>query len=92
MCTISFMKMFYSEEVGESDMSTFLCEYNLSNLVKESICFKNSTNLYLILTNDPKHIHNTKTVTIGLSNCHKMVMILFNTFFKSKPESKFDND
>ena len=55
-------------------MNDFCNDYNLSNLVKKSTCFKNPDNLScidLFLTNRPKGTMKTET---GISYFHKMII------------------
>ena len=62
----------------------------MKNLVKEPTCFKNPNNpstIDLILTNSPKSFCKTKSLLIGLSDFHKIVMTIFKTTFpKAKPK------
>ena len=71
-------------------MKEFLYQYNLSNLVKEKTCFKSINNpscIDLFLTNHPKSFQNTKTISSGMSDCHKMIVtVLKMKFCKAQPK------
>ena len=57
-------------------METFLYQHNLTNIVKGSTCFKNSSKpstINLFLTNNISYFQNTKTFFTGLSDFHKLV-------------------
>ena len=77
--------------------------YNLGNLVKEKTCFKSIENplcVDLFLTNCVSSFQNTKVISTGISDCHKMILtVLKTTFEKVKPKEisyrsykKFDNE
>ena len=63
--------------------------YDLRNLVKENTCFKSIENpscVDLFLTNCVRCFQNTKAITTGISDCHKMIItVLKMTFKKAKP-------
>ena len=63
-------------------------EYDAKNIVSEKTCFKTKDNpscIDLFITNSPNNFHSTSTITTGLSDFHKMVvMVLKATFTKSK--------
>ena len=57
-------------------MENFLYQHNLTNIVKEGTCFKNSSKpstIDLFLTNNSSYFQNTKTFFTGLSDFHKLV-------------------
>ena len=59
-------------------MENFLYQHNLTNIVKEGTCFKNSSKpstINLFLTNNGSYFQNTKTFFTGLSDFHKLVTI-----------------
>ena len=68
-----------------------LCNvYNLFSLVKEPTCLKNPYNpscIDLFLTNCPRSFHNTLTIETGISDFHKMVIMVMNVSYK-KTETK----
>lgn len=69
-------------------MNDFMQLYNLTNLVKEPTCFKNPdkpTCIDLILTNFPRSFQYTTTIEIGLSDFHKMTVMVLKTLFKKTP-------
>ena len=74
----------FNAEERETCMKEFLYQYNLSNLVKEKTCFKyinNTSCIDLFLTNHPKSFHNTKTISSGMSDCHKMIVTVLKMKF-----------
>ena len=74
----------------ESNMCSFLNQYNASNIVKQPTCFKNIQNpscIDLFITNKNKSFQNTTTISSGLSDFHKMVITIFKSKFgKQKPK------
>ena len=65
-----------------------LCDTcSLSNLVNSFTCVKsqNSTSIGVMLTNRPRSFHNTSFTETGLSDCDKMIVSVFRTFFKRLP-------
>ena len=68
----------------------FHYEHDLQNLLKEKTCFKSVENLScidLILINNAMAFQNTTTVFTGLSDFHKLVLIVLKTSItKSKPQ------
>ena len=67
----------FNAEESKPYLSQFLYEYNAKNIVKENTCFKNALNrscIDLFITNSPLSFQNTRTVSNGLSNFHKMVV------------------
>ena len=70
-------------------METFLYQHNLENIVKEGICFKNSSKpstTDLFLTNNSSYFQNTKTFFTGLSDSHKLVTTMLKISIpKNKP-------
>ena len=92
----------FNAEEGEADMENFMELYDLGNLIKEKTCFKSVENpscVDLFLTNCVS-FQNTKVISIGISDCHKMIFtVLKTTFKKAKPKEisyrsykMFDND
>ena len=78
-------------------------KYFLTSLINKPTCWKNSakpTYIDLVLTNRPKFFQNTNVVETGLSDFHKIVVIIMETTFrKLKPKiinyrkcKKFSND
>ena len=61
----------FNSEVHETCMETFFYQHNLTNIVKEDTCFKNSSKpstIDLFLTNRSSYFKNTKTFFMGLSD------------------------
>ena len=57
-----------------------LCDtFSLSNLVNGIACVKsqNTTSIDVMLTNRPRSFHNTSLIETGLSDCHKMIVSVF---------------
>ena len=79
----------FNSEEDEPCLNTFLSDYDAKNLVKDKTCFKSIENpscIDLIITNSISSFQDTKTVSTGLSDFHKMVVtVLKTTFQKSKP-------
>ena len=79
----------FNIQEDERCIQDFITEFNASNLVKESTCFKNPANpscIDLFLTNSSSSFQNTTSVSTGLSDFHKMIItVLKTTFPKSKP-------
>ena len=63
--------------------------YDLTNLIKQPTCYKNSTNptcIDLILTNAPRSSHSASVVETGLSDSHLMTMtVMRKSFNKYQP-------
>ena len=80
---------FNAEEL-EPCLSQFLFEMNAKNIVKESTCFKSLSNpscIDLVITNSFSNFQNTKAISTGLSDFHKMVVsVLKHTFHRSAPK------
>ena len=67
----------FNTAITERYIESFLNEHELSNLVKEKICFKNMQNpscIDLLLTNSSCTFQQTTTVCSGYSDCHKLVL------------------
>ena len=61
-----------------------LCDtYDLTNLIKGNTCFKspNQTSTYVVLTNRPRNFQKSEVITTGLSDCHKMILTFFCSYF-----------
>ena len=74
----------FKVEINENHMKS--CEnYDLTNLIKKPICYKNPTNptcIDLILTNAPRSFHSNYVVETGLSDFHLMTMTVMRKSFK----------
>ena len=79
----------YNAEINEGSMSHFCQNYTLSNLIKTSTCYKNAENptcIDLILTNKPRLFLKSAVIETGLSDFHKMTLVIMKTHFaKQKP-------
>ena len=67
---------FHAEE-SEPCLSKFVFEMNAKNIAKEPTCYKSLSNpncIDLVITNSSSSFQNTKTISRGLSDFHKMVI------------------
>ena len=67
----------FNAEESEPCLSQFLFEMNAKNIVKEPTCFKSLSNpscTDLVITNGSSNFQNTKAISTGLSDFHKMVV------------------
>ena len=72
----------FNTEKTEHYIESFLYEHELSNLVKETTCFKNMQNLScidLLLTKNSSGFEQTATICSGLLDCHKLVLTALKT-------------
>ena len=80
----------FNAEATEPCLESFLYEHDLQNLVKEHTCFKSVKNpscIDLILTNRNMPFQNTITVFAGISDFHKLLLIVLKiNFTKNKPK------
>lgn len=80
----------FNAQEEETVLSDFMGLYDLHNLVKDKTCFRSSispTCIDLFLTQSNSSFQNTKTLSTGLSDFHKMIITsLKTTFPKSKPK------
>ena len=67
----------------EEQLKDFLDLYSSKNLVHEPTCYKSETAKFidLVLTNRNRSVQQTTTVETGLSDFHKMVVIVLKTTF-----------
>ena len=59
--------------------------YDLKHLVKQNTCFKSVVNpscVDLFLTNSNRSFQSTNVISIGTSDCHKMIITVLKTTFK----------
>ena len=80
-------------EVNLECMKHFCETYNLSSLIKVPTCYKNPekpSSIDLLLTTRPKSFQNSSVVETGLSDFHKMAVIVMKTIFeKLKPRVSY---
>ena len=92
-----------NSEMSEPLSDEFCQTCSLESIINKPTCFKNPKNpscIDLVLTNKQESFLNAKTVGTGLSDFHKMVVLVFKTSFKKqKPKivtyrdyKRFDND
>ena len=89
--------------MSEPSLNEFCQIYKLESIVNKPTCLKNPKNsscIDLMLANKKERFLKAKTVEIGLSHFHKMVVSVFKTSFKNqKPKivtyrdyKPFDNE
>ena len=69
-------------------MNDFCESHNLSSLIRESICYKNSENpscIDLILTNSPNSFQNSSAVETSLSDFRRKIVTVMKTSFQRLP-------
>ena len=80
----------FNADESEPCLSQFLFEMNAKNIVKEPTCFKSLSNpscIDLVITNSFSNFQNTKAISTGLSDFHKMVAsVLKHNFHRSAPK------
>ena len=80
----------FNAEESEPCLLQFLFEMNAKNIVKEPTCYKSLSNpscIDLVITNSFSNFQNTKAISTGLSDFHKMVVsVLKYTFHRSAPK------
>ena len=77
----------FNSDVNQSCMKAFCKSYNLFSLIKEPTCYKNSkytSCIDLILTNSPHSFQNSCVTDTGLSDFHKMTLLLWKQLMKSQ--------
>ena len=73
----------FNSECTEIKMSEFCNVYGFHNLIKVPTCYKNPLNpscIDLILTNKPKNFQYSRSIEVGLSDHHKMVLSVLKAF------------
>ena len=77
----------FTVEESEPGLLQFLFKMNAKNIVKEATCFKSLSNpscIDLVIINSSSNFQNTKAISTGLSDFHKMVVsVLKHTFQRS---------
>ena len=75
--------------MDDSPMIGFCGTYKLRNLVKHPTCLKNPENPWcidLLLTNKPLSFQTTTVIETGLSDFHKIIVVVMKMHFpKMKP-------
>ena len=93
----------FSVNIDDPHMESFCELYRFKSLIKDPTCFKNPENpscIDLILTNSPYSFQNSCVIETGLSDFHKMIVLVMKTTFqKLKPRivqcrdcAQFSND
>ena len=75
----------FNAKESEPCLSQCLFEMNAKNIVKEPTCYKSLSNpscIDLVITNSSSSFQNTKTISKGLSDFHKMVLTVLKQTFR----------
>ena len=73
--------------ITESAMDNFCGIYHLHNLIKDPTCFQNPDKpscIDLLLTNFPKSFLKSQTLETGLSDLHKLTLIVRKISYKKQ--------
>ena len=80
----------FNNEMTNSYLEELCSSYNLRYLIKQPTCFKNLENptcIDHILTNHPKSFHSSSVFEAGLSDFHKLTLMVLKVFHaKHKPK------
>ena len=80
----------FNSEETETVLSEFLNSHDAKNMVKEITCFKNTDNptcVDLLISNKEKCFKSATTIDTGLSDFHKMVLVVLKKKFeRAKPK------
>ena len=74
----------FNAEDTEPILPEFLEQYKAKNIMKNKTCFKNpdrTTCIDLFLTNSPHSFQNTITISTGLSDFYKIIIIVLKSSF-----------
>ena len=74
----------FNAEDSETCLSNFLAEINAKNIVNNYTCYKSIENhscIDLVIANSPLSFQNMVTITTGLSDFYKMLIIVLKTGF-----------
>ena len=77
----------FNSEMTESVMENFCETYHLHNLIKDATCFKNPDKpscIDILLTNFPKSFLKSQTSETGLSDFHKLTLIVLKIHYKKQ--------
>ena len=75
---------YFNTEPTDASLSNFCEVYNLTNLIKDKTCLKNSNKascVDLIITNRPKRFQNSVVIETGLSDFHKMYITVTKMYY-----------
>ena len=78
----------FNAGIEETTMKSFCESYDLTNLIKQPTCFKNTKKpscIDLILTNRPKAVQTTCLIETGLSDFHRMTVYVLKMHFRKPP-------
>ena len=81
-------------EPNDATMKNFCQIYGCENIVKDKTCLKNPINptcIDLIITNRPKSVQESEVIKTGLSDFHKMSLIVMKVFY-SKNRKSFNTE
>ena len=75
----------FNAEESEPVLAQFLHNYNAVNIIYENTCYKSITNsscIDLIITKSHNNFQSTSTFCKGLSDFHKLALIVLTTSFR----------
>ena len=79
----------FNEEVVQTDLSNFMSNFKLFNLIKQPTCYKSSDGkcIDLILTNKNRSFQKSNSFETGISDHHHLIYTMFRlTYEKSPPQ------
>ena len=80
----------FNVRIEEKDFDDFLFQHELKSVNDKPTCYKNPDKLSctdFILTNSPLTFSKSDCLFTGLSDCHKLMLLVFKTTFsKLKPK------
>ena len=83
-------------ENKRKDNSNYLSDlfdiFSLKNLITVVTCVKstNETSIDVLLINKSRRFHHTASFETGLSDCHKLILTFFKTYFKKLPPKNIE--
>ena len=72
----------FNVSIDDPHMESFCESYRFKSLIKDPTCFKNPESpscIDLILTNNPYSFQNSWVIETGLSDFHKMIVLVMKT-------------
>ena len=77
----------FNAETSQSDMTNFMLNFNLYNLIKTPTCYKSSEGkcIDLMLTTKKKSFQYSNTFETGISDHHHLIYTMFKTTFEKSP-------
>ena len=77
----------FNAQPADTVVSDFCEIYDLKNIIREKICFKNPNNpgcIDLIITNRPKGFQSSMVIETGLSDFHKMCITVMKMYYSKQ--------